>query len=97
MTSIPEIDAQIAALKAQKKALKPRLFSPGIRSRSFRPEGQGQRQRGSVTTRTWPTSGGCRVRPVGSRGPAMRRTCGRVPSSTASGPRAWPRSHPTAG
>lgn len=43
MTSIPEINAQIAALKAQKKALKPRLFSPGIRSRSFRPEGQGQR------------------------------------------------------
>lgn len=43
MTTLPEIDAQIAALKAQKKALKPRLFSPGIRSRSFRPEGQGQR------------------------------------------------------
>ena len=44
MKTITEIDAQIAALKAQKKALKPRLFSPGIRSRSFRPEGQGQRQ-----------------------------------------------------
>lgn len=44
MTTLHEIDAQIAALKAQRKALKPRLFSPGIRSRSFRPEGQGQRQ-----------------------------------------------------
>lgn len=41
-----EIDRQIAVLKAQKKALKPVIsLGPGFkRSRSFRPEGEGQRQ-----------------------------------------------------
>lgn len=41
--TLSDIDNQIAALKAEKKALRPMVFKPGIRSRSFRPEGPGQR------------------------------------------------------
>lgn len=43
MRTIAEIDQHIAKLKAEKKALRPVVFKPGIRSRTFRPEGQGQR------------------------------------------------------
>lgn len=46
MKTIPQIDAELARLKAERKALKPVVsLSPGFkRSRSFRPEGEGQRQ-----------------------------------------------------
>lgn len=46
MRTIAQIDADLARLKAEKRALKPVIsLSPGFkRSRSFRPEGQGQRQ-----------------------------------------------------
>jgi len=44
--TIAQIDAELARLKAEKRALKPVVsLSPGFkRSRSFRPEGEGQRQ-----------------------------------------------------
>ena len=46
MRTIAQIDADLARLKAEKRALKPVIsLSPGFkRSRSFRPEGTGQRQ-----------------------------------------------------
>lgn len=46
MRTISQIDAELARLKAEKRALKPVIsLKPGFkRSRSFRPEGQGQRQ-----------------------------------------------------
>lgn len=46
MRTISRIDADIARLKAEKRALKPVVsLAPGFkRSRSFRPEGEGQRQ-----------------------------------------------------
>jgi len=46
MSSIPDIDRQIAALKAQKRALKPVIsIGPQFkRDRAFRPSGEGQRQ-----------------------------------------------------
>lgn len=46
MRTISQIDADLARLKAEKRALKPVIaLSPGFkRSRSFRPEGDGQRQ-----------------------------------------------------
>lgn len=46
MRTISQIDAELARLKAEKRALKPVIsLGPGFkRSRSFRPEGQGQRQ-----------------------------------------------------
>jgi hypothetical protein len=46
MRTIAQIDAELARLKAERKALKPVVsLSPGFkRSRSFRPEGEGQRQ-----------------------------------------------------
>lgn len=43
MSRLMQIDAQIAALKAEKKKLRPAMFKPGISSRSYRPEGRGQR------------------------------------------------------
>jgi hypothetical protein len=44
--TIAQIDAELARLKAEKRALKPVVsLAPGFkRSRSFRPEGEGQRQ-----------------------------------------------------
>lgn len=46
MRTISRIDAEIARLKAEKRALKPVIsIGPGFkRSRSFRPEGEGQRK-----------------------------------------------------
>lgn len=42
--NLTDIDRDLARLKAERKALRPLVFKPGIRSRSFRPEGDGQRQ-----------------------------------------------------
>lgn len=42
--SLFEINADLARIKAERKAARPQIFKPGIRSRSFRPEGEGQRQ-----------------------------------------------------
>lgn len=43
--SMFQIDADIARLRQEKRALKRKHFAPGhVRSRSFRPEGPGQRQ-----------------------------------------------------
>jgi len=44
--TIAQIDAELARLKAEKRALKPVIsLGPGFkRSRTFRPEGEGQRQ-----------------------------------------------------
>jgi hypothetical protein len=40
-----EIDRQLAALKAERKRLRPVSVKPGhVRSRSFKPEGEGQRK-----------------------------------------------------
>lgn len=46
MRTIAQIDAELARLKAEKRALKPVIsIGPAFkRSRSFRPEGEGQRQ-----------------------------------------------------
>ena len=46
MRTIAQIDAELARLKAEKRALKPVIsIGPAFkRSRSFRPEGDGQRQ-----------------------------------------------------